>query len=323
MERAVPSPRPAIPAADTEDASWREKQQRLAEARARLLAAKRGEAPEAAPSAPPPVPLPEEAAPLPDEASLAAIPPTAERATTPAAAPPPSPGALHRKLANELADELGEIHAKARHCISVLLRRRGEAFMREHVAKAREVEASGGMPILNGERRRSFGGVFFFLARQTIGTPVWLEMFPPFKKKRRGPVETPKAETPPPDPAAAKRIQPGEARTVKVTLVGRPGAIAVRDTCIETTMENRKVPDFPKGLPAPPKEPTRWRVFIAKKQWSRVESALAADPTDALVIEAWGALDASCGIMTAYAMNVTTMLIQRAAKAAKPAPATT
>jgi len=93
----------------------------------------------------------------------------------------------------------------------------------------------------------------------------------------------------------------------------------VRDTCVETTMENRKVPAFPKGLPAPPKEPTRWRVFIAKKTWARVEAALAADEADMLVVEAWGAFDASAGVMTAYALNATTSALQRAAKAAKPA----
>jgi len=316
MERAVPSAHLATPAAAVEDDAWREKQRRLAEARAQLLAAP--------PAAPPAPPLVEEAPRLSDEAGLAAPHATVEPAQAPSSerTPSPSPMALRRKLAKELADELGET-GKARDSIFVLLDRRGEAFIREHIAKAREVEASGGMLVLVGERRRTFGGVFFFLARQTVGAQEWTEMFPfrPFKK-RQDKAKTP-AEAPAPAPhaKAAKTIQPGEARTVKVTLVGRPGAIAIRDTCIETTMESRKAPDFPKGVPAPPKEPTRWRVFIAKKQWTRIEPALAADATDLLVVDAWGALDA--GVMTAYAMNATTTALQRAAKAAKPAEGTT
>jgi hypothetical protein len=107
---------------------------------------------------------------------------------------------------------------------------------------------------------------------------------------------------------------------VKLTVIGRPGPVVVGDTFVETTMENRKVPDLPKGLPPVPKEPTKWRVFIAKKSWSRIEPTLTADATDMLLVDGWAAFDPNASVMTVYAMNATTVALQRAAKAPKPAP---
>jgi len=304
--------RTATPTAEPEDA-WREKQRQLAEARVRLLAAKNGEA-----SVPPPSPTaPQSPAPSPPAPLAASAEPAPERS--------PREASAVSKLISEIAAGLGETGSAARHGIYVLLKRQGDAFVHEHVAKARGVEASGGMLTLDGQRRRTLGGVFFFLAKKTVGEEAWCQMFPLPSKRRPHSTRSPSSPAPAlptptaPPTASTKTTQPGEARTVKVTLIGRPDPVEVRDTFIETTMVNRKAPDLPKGLPAPPKEPTRWRVFIGKKTWARVESALATDPTDMLVVEAWGAFDASVGVMTAYAMNATTVALQRAAKASKPA----
>lgn len=73
--------------------------------------------------------------------------------------------------------------------------------------------------------------------------------------------------------------------TVKLTLIGRPGRVIQAGDCVITTLQSSgKLPTLPKGLPAPPTVPTTFIVYIAAKQWRKVEAALT-DPDDALIIE--------------------------------------
>jgi hypothetical protein len=64
--------------------------------------------------------------------------------------------------------------------------------------------------------------------------------------------------------------------------IGRSGAAIEQGQAVALTSE--KVPDLPKGLPEPPAG-TRYTVFAARKQWTKVAEALAADPEDTAIIE--------------------------------------
>lgn len=86
--------------------------------------------------------------------------------------------AAARKVAEGIAAELGETDPAVQHTLYVLVKRYGEAFVRERVAKARDVEASGGMLVKSGARRRTLGGVFFVLAKDAVGSRAWFRMFP-------------------------------------------------------------------------------------------------------------------------------------------------
>jgi hypothetical protein len=101
---------------------------------------------------------------------------------------------------------------------------------------------------------------------------------------------------------------------VKVTLVGRPAQIEERDTYVAATLESRRIPDLPKGLPAPPQAPTRYTVFIVKKQWERVKGPLAKEASDSLIVEGFARFDAALGAVVVYATNATTVSVQRALK---------
>ena len=57
--------------------------------------------------------------------------------------------------------------------------------------------------------------------------------------------------------------------TVKITVIGRPGKIVDKGSCIVTMMESTKVPMLPKGLPTPTHVPTKYAVYIASKQWKK------------------------------------------------------
>jgi hypothetical protein len=254
-------------------------------------------------------------------------------------------------LVEDVARELGESNYYAVKSIRRLMRRQGEPFVRELAAKARAIEDAGGMFLEDLGRRRTLGGIFFFLCKQAVGLEQWAEISPfRWQKKLKAqaaqgdaPAPPPAAKPPPapkapapPKPAPAPKLEPpspeearaavraaaahlGEARTVKVTLIGRPGQVERCPTCVVTAMEHKKTPSLPKGLPALPTTPTRYAVFIANKHWDRIEAALAQNPDDELIVEGFAAFMPDLGGVGVFAANATTVLLQRAKK---PAPTT-
>ncbi len=79
----------------------------------------------------------------------------------------------------------------------------------------------------------------------------------------------------------------GEAMTVKLTVIGRPGTVVERGDVVLVVMRSEKAPALPKGVPAPPSPQTDYMVLIGMKQWRKVAEALAADPADKLLIEGY------------------------------------
>ncbi|MEI7773121.1 MAG: hypothetical protein WCI67_24235, partial [Chloroflexales bacterium] len=94
---------------------------------------------------------------------------------------------------------------------------------------------------------------------------------------------------------------------MKIILVGRPGAVASRPSCVITAMASTRGPSLPKGLPAIPETPTSYTVYIAHPHWNRVAEALA-NPDDALVVEGWAAFDPELEGIAVFATFVTTKL---------------
>jgi len=110
----------------------------------------------------------------------------------------------------------------------------------------------------------------------------------------------------------------GRATTVKITVIGRPGAAVEQGQAVVLALVSEKVPDLPRGLPEPPAG-TRYTVFVARKPWTKVAEALAADPADAAIIEGYAALDPRIEGIAVYATSVTTKRLQAAKRAATSA----
>ncbi len=103
---------------------------------------------------------------------------------------------------------------------------------------------------------------------------------------------------------------------MKITVIGRPGAAVEQGQAVVVALVSEKVPDLPKGLPAPPAG-THYTVFVARKPWGKVAEALAADPEDAALIEGYAALDARVEGIAVYATGATTKRLQAAKRAAQ------
>jgi hypothetical protein len=266
---------------------------------------------------------------------------TTEGSATPAAVPeghalrpvpyvsvPPDVWALARAV----AAVLDETMPPPIRTITRAVDRLGPARARAVLGQALTVEAQGGLTLPDG-RRRTPGGVFFHLVRASdeISREDKDHIFPrqDGRLKRAGGTGTPAAPAPAaPAPVAwtdatfralARQLQqdPGRATTVKITVIGRPGAIVEQGQVVAVALVSEKVPDLPKGLPEPAAG-TRYTVFVARKQWAKVAEALAADLEDAALIEGYAALDARVEGIAVYATSATTKRLQAAKRAATP-----
>jgi len=181
----------------------------------------------------------------------------------------------------------------------------------------------------DGSRRRTPGSTFFHLVRadDTLTREDRVYIFPPqFGRNGRAKAAATVATPATPAPLSAwadddyRRVMAalqqniGRATTVKITVIGRPGAAVEQGQAVALALVSEKLPDLPKGLPEPPAG-TRYTVFVARKPWAKVTEALAADPEDAAIIEGYAALDPRVEGIAVYATSVTTKRLQAAKRA--------
>jgi len=266
-----------------------------------------------------------------------AVPTTDTEAPTIAAVRPPVSYAFVPPdvwaLARGIAAVLGETMPPPIRIITRAVDRLGPDRARALLGQALTIEAAGGLTLPDG-RRRTLGGVFFHLVRASdeISREDKDDIFPRQggHPKRAGGSGTPAMPAPvTPAPVAwtdetfralTRQLQQdnsGRATTVKITVIGRPGAAVEQGQAVALALVSEKVPDLPKGLPMPPAG-TRYTVFVARKQWTKVAEALAADAEDAAIIEGYAALDPRVEGIAVYATGATTKHLQAAKRAATP-----
>jgi hypothetical protein len=243
------------------------------------------------------------------------------------------------RATQEIAAALGETAHGPLGKVGRVVGRLGTARARAFLARAQEIEAGGGLMLPDGSRRRTPGGVFFHLVRTdaTLTPADRADIFPP-KSARAGRTTTADATPPTPptlpmtaapapawtdDAYRALTQQPqneiGRATTVKITVIGRPGTAVDQGQAVVLALTSEKVPDLPKGLPEPPAG-TRYTVFVARKPWTKVAEALAADAEDAAIIEGYAALDPRVEGIAVYATSATTKRLQAAKSAVMATP---
>jgi hypothetical protein len=218
------------------------------------------------------------------------------------------------RIANALGEKEPGPRAQVGRVVRVLGIERAQALYEQTLAG----EAAGGMMLPDGSRRRTPGGVFFKLARESATKQERQRIFP-FQPKQGAPLPQPAA------PGIAVIVDipntTGEARTVKITLVGRPGRIVAKQGYVITGMTARAVPSLPKGMPTPPATPTTYTVYISAKQWAKVAQSLG-NPEDILIVEGTPVYHPTLEGIAVYVTNATTKQLQQAQRAAQAAPPT-
>jgi PHAX RNA-binding domain len=207
----------------------------------------------------------------------------------------------------DLAAVLGETDPPAVDLCGVVFQRLGAFGTWRLLQKTLDVEARGGLWLAKAGRRRTTGGVFFFLAKRWLHTEVL-----------HGPAPRPAAPAPVTLADAVASLPDTLTRgvsTVKLTLIGTPGAIVDRPGYVAFKLTGPAPPTLPKGLPTARTEPLTWIVMVSQKQWAKVAASLQADPTTKLICEGY-----PCQQGTALVLLVsmcTTTAMQKAKVAAK------
>ena len=206
---------------------------------------------------------------------------------------------LITSTATAMADQLGETVGGARATIWRAVRTLGPERAQAFVAQALEAEANGGMLIPDGSRKRTLGGIFFYLVRTQISDDEAMQINRAWRwqqwkqQKRNKQNATDAAPAPPPRPPfvwdeaapiiAELTAHPGDASTVKVTIIGRPTQVVERQGVVVVALRSTTSPTLPKGLPPLPSTPTTYMIFIQQKQWTKVQSAMQQSD-DALIV---------------------------------------
>jgi len=243
-------------------------------------------------------------------------------------------------LAAEIATALGEQHPHAKRQITAVTAALGSAVAHDLLIETHRIEVAGGLLVNDQSRRRTAGGVFLSLARGKLSDEDRSRIFPAWKhRKKRKRAPAPAQEQPRPNatPAPPVAHEPpltwgerttlyeqmadtdsGELRTVKVTLIGRPGKVIERGELVLTTMKSTKAPALPKGLPPPPAKPTTYALYLSVKHWRRVKEAIQ-NLDDVLIVEGWQAYDPELKGIAVWGTNVTTKRLQQHQRAVQQA----
>jgi len=228
---------------------------------------------------------------------------------------------MSNELAKEIAQTLNEKNTwQIRKVVNVI----GADRAREFFQQTLDIEAEGGMLVVSGKRRRTAGGVFFYLVRKNVSTEERKAIFPRTgrKKKSGGKAQSQSETQPQVQPPTWGECQAyvrkllahprGEVSTMKFTLIGRPKQVAKAKTCMVCVMEGKSAPQsMPKGLPTPPSTPMNFAVFIADKQWKKIADSLKENKDDELIVEGYPVFDPAKNVTAVLAQSVTTKLLQR------------
>ncbi len=232
-----------------------------------------------------------------------------------------------------IANALGEHAPGPRTQLRALIRTLGDDLALALLDEVHQIEAAGGLLTKDGSRRRTPGGVFFFIAYRHL-TPEQQQTHyhtgyratskrttSKHAKRKRA---TQEGQTTPPTPpitwttrgdviAHIRHSHPMEATTVKITVIGALDRTLEKDSCtIAMLTHTPNLDKLPKGIPRPdPPAPTTYIVYISKKQWAKVRDALA-NPNDTAIIEGIPMYDQEYEAMTVFATSITTKLTQQA-----------
>lgn len=220
-----------------------------------------------------------------------------------------------KKEAVKIAEQVGETDGKPISQIELLIEKCGLEFVQKIAEETNKIEEGGGMKTHDRKRRRTKGGVFFFLAKGRMEASIRQEIFPNFGKHTNG-------EVLPLGIDWEERLQhfeplkeeAGQVNNLTVTLIGRPGKIAIEGSTVMTVINQIEVksPPYPKGVP--PLESTEtqtiYYVFMGLKHWQKIESAME-DDTDMMIIEGTSVYDTELGGIALLATSVSTKGLER------------
>lgn len=210
------------------------------------------------------------------------------------------------KCLQYIAEALNETDKKPKRQLELIIESIRTKKALKLLKKTLQIEKGGGLFVYNNTRRRTLGGIYFFLAQRWVKKKhrplIWPEMYPNHSclewEERQTVIEK-----------AFSQI--GEAKTPRMVLIGRPGRVIEKGRVVLTSMQREKRPaSWPKGLPPLPKDESPYIVYISAKQWRKVKQSIR-NKKDELIIEGYPKFNPKLNAITIFAMRTTTKLLEQ------------
>ncbi|MEQ8676317.1 MAG: phosphorylated adapter RNA export RNA-binding domain-containing protein [Aggregatilineales bacterium] len=205
----------------------------------------------------------------------------------------------------KIADTLGETDKGARKQVVNIVRHCGIPFAQQMLDETLKIEADGGMMTLDGERRRSTGGVYFYLVRGRMSDEQRQAVFPRREWQSKKTVWR-EFDWSRRDKVLSKIYTAGKVDDMHVKLIGYPGETRRAADVVVTKMQHEGgKASIPGGLPPLPEHQTIYNVYISAQQWGKVEKSLATSDK-MLVVEGMAFMDQEHAGISVFATNVKT-----------------
>jgi hypothetical protein len=214
----------------------------------------------------------------------------------------------------EVAEKLGETEEIPINQIQSIIEHAGRDFVETMLAETMLIEEQGGMQTENNKRRRTPGGVFFYIVKGKLDIEVRQQIFPNFGQAEKRPVLEWDERRQHVDSLLEHEAQ-GEIRYVTIILHGRPNEVIIKgDTVIATLNHQHHQTPLPRGVPHPPEKATPYTVYMARKYWEEVTEFLEKYKSDRLIVEGTLFWDAETQTVAVFAAKVTTRRIEKIAR---------
>lgn len=212
-------------------------------------------------------------------------------------------------LVNEIAKRLQEKESKPIGQIRKIFEICGEEFANLMVDNAVLLYQNEGILTQQGDRKRTLGGVFFYLVRGSIPTDLSEEIFP--QKSKRNAQERLTWGKQHKYVQKALKQKLGEVKDVNITVSGVPQHIEfLKDkdlVMVALTDRVESYQSFPHGVIQPPTEPVKFFVYIGMKQWKKKAGTLfTKDPEAVLTVEGAFYPDLENGVVAVFGRNIQT-----------------
>lgn len=212
----------------------------------------------------------------------------------------------NKLIAHEIAKALQEVERVPIQQIGRIVEVLGEATARELLAEALKVEEAGGMLTNSGDRRRTPGGVYFYLAKGRLTPEQRGQVFPHLAPRN---VPSLSWEDRHEHVKALLASEPND-RRLKTAIIQLRGFVAdwkrVENSYIlKMVYSHRGDIPLPRAVPTPPVGSLNtFIVYVGYRHWEKVQKIVTTN-SDALVVEGIPFIDQETNSLAVLALFVT------------------
>jgi hypothetical protein len=174
-----------------------------------------------------------------------------------------------------------------------------------------EIEVEGGMMTSDNKRRRTIGGVFFYLAKDMLPPEISKQIFSRAYQQRAWAMDWSDRTD-----RVTQIKEQGTINTMKVTLTGDPGYYVKDGTTVIVQMRDTLdygYMNYPIGTPKADLPPVVYTIYMAEKMWKKVSKDLE-NPNRELHVNGVCHFDAETQTIAVLAEHVKTEKVKKPVK---------